>query len=71
MIFLIALFIYIIGMIILMIINKYSNNKIFCNILGWHKKPLRVETFNMGQSGECPRCKKKVFLNHNGDWFTI
>lgn len=55
------------------IVNKFSNNKWFCNFWGWHKEPKNIS--NIGRNGfvcfkgKCPRCGKEVMQDSQGNWF--
>lgn len=56
-------------LIVLSIISRYSNNVWFCKVMGWHKSPLAQGFDGCSLHGKCPRCKKKVLQDSNGDWF--
>lgn len=54
---------------VLLIIDKFSNNKFFCKKMGWHKQPANITFDGCSNGGVCPRCGDKVLQDSNGDWF--
>ena len=56
-------------MFVLMIIDKRSKSKWFCDKMGWHKAPERVGFDGCSMNGKCSRCGKDVLQDSNGDWF--
>ena len=65
-----VLIIFLVTMFTLLIIDKYSKSKWFCEYFGWHKCPDNIETPDLFLlKGKCPRCKKEVLMDSNGDWF--
>lgn len=51
------------------IIDIFSNNKWFCNFWGWHKSPKNQGFDGCSFTGVCPRCKKEVLQDSQGNWF--
>lgn len=49
--------------------HKRSNNKWFCEEMGWHLHPLSVGFDGCSQNGTCPRCGKSVLQDSQGNWF--
>ena len=43
--------------------------KWFCDHMGWHKTPEEVDFDGCSLGGTCPRCKRKVLSDSNGDYF--
>lgn len=56
-------------LIILSIIEKYSNSKWYCNVMGWHKSPELQGFDGCSFTGVCPRCGKSVLQDSQGNWF--
>ena len=54
---------------LLMIIDKFSKNVWFCNVMGWHKSPETMGFDGCSLNGTCPRCDKKVLRDSQGNWF--
>ena len=55
----------------LMIIDKHSDNKWFCNFWGWHhpEKSGYITFDGCSMKSKCRRCKKEILRDGNGDWF--
>jgi len=54
-----------IGILILGIIDLFSNSKWFCEKMHWHREPDNIDGLEL-KSGNCPRCGKKVFIDEKG-----
>jgi hypothetical protein len=54
-----------------MVIEKFSENRWFCDFWGWHHpKPGDKMGFNgISMTGKCGRCGKDIMTDSNGDWF--
>jgi len=50
------------------IFNKYLP-KWFCDHMGWHLAPNNQNFDGCSFEGVCPRCKKKVLQDSQGNWF--
>lgn len=40
-----------------------------CDKLGWHVAPKIIGFDGCSNNGECPRCKKFVMQDSQGNWF--
>ena len=58
-----------IGVAVLGIISCFSDNKWFCNKMGWHKAPKNTGFDGCSNTGVCPRCNKSVLQDGQGNWF--
>lgn len=56
------------GSIILVIFNKHLPVW-FCHKMGWHLAPNAQGFDGCSFNGICPRCKKKVLQDSQGNWF--
>ena len=56
-------------MLVLSCISKFSSSIWFCNKMGWHKNPISKGFDGCSSTGVCPRCKKNVLLDSQGNWF--
>lgn len=56
-------------LIAMLMINKKSTDKWFCEKLGWHKCPEQFTFDGCSLQGICPRCGKRVLLDSQGNWF--
>lgn len=65
----IILLITIFTMFTLAIISKFSNQKWFCTAMGWHKAPITQKFDGCSFYGKCPRCKRTVIQDSQGNWF--
>jgi len=63
------LFMAIAGILILLIVSKFSDNPWFCTTMGWHEAPASPKSDGFQSSGVCPRCGKEVILDSQGNWF--
>jgi len=43
----------------------------WCDIMGWHKAPLRQGFDGASLNGRCPRCGKRVLRDSQGNWFSV
>ena len=66
--FLIVLFIVPFILLILLLCNNYLP-KWFCDHLGWHLTPKWQGWDGCSFTGVCPRCKKHVLQDGQGNWF--
>ena len=41
----------------------------FCNNIGWHLEPKFVDFDGCSFNGTCPRCRKFVMQDSQGNWF--
>ena len=55
----------------LAIIDRWTSwlPKWFCDHMDWHKTPERVDFDGCSLNGICPRCKRRVLSDSNGDYF--
>lgn len=53
----------------LVVVNLWSKNSWFCKVMGWHKEPWNILFDGCSLSGKCPRCKKRVLKDSQGNWF--
>lgn len=60
---------FVLFLFVLMIIDKFSNKKWFCEKMGWHKQPIQTGFDGCSQTGVCPRCGKHVLQDGQGNWF--
>ena len=62
---------FVILLFFLMVIEKFSENRWFCDFWGWHHpKPGDKMGFNgISMTGKCGRCGKDIMTDSNGDWF--
>lgn len=51
------------------LLNRFSKNKFWCNVLSWHKAPKKQNFDGASISGVCPRCDKSVLRDSQGNWF--
>lgn len=58
----------IIIMIMLAICNRFLP-RWFCDKMGWHLKPKKIERDQVNQKGICPRCGIHVMRDSQGNWF--
>jgi hypothetical protein len=68
-IFISLLIIFLIIMFTLYMIDSFSSNKWFCNVMGWHKAPETKGFDGCSFNGRCPRCGKRVLMDSQGNWF--
>lgn len=61
--------IFIITLFTLLIIDKFSKSKWFCEKMGWHKAPKIIGNDGCSSTGMCPRCGQKVLQDSQGNWF--
>ena len=59
----------ILGMLVLLVIDIFSKNKWFCEKMHWHHEPYKIKFDGCSQHGICPRCKKEVMQDDQGNWF--
>lgn len=50
-------------------LQKFSTNPWFCNTMGWHITPGPQGFDGCSVTGQCPRCKKDVMRDGQGNWF--
>lgn len=54
----------------LMLINYLSPKSTwFCKTFGWHIAPKKQGFDGCSKKGICPRCKKDVLQDGQGNWF--
>ena len=53
----------------LMLINRLLPKKLGCDFFGWHIPPKGQSFDGASLTGICPRCKKKVLQDSQGNWF--
>lgn len=53
----------------LYIVNLFSSNKWFCDVMGWHESPKNIGSDGCSLTGTCPRCGKSVMQDSQGNWF--
>ena len=41
----------------------------FCNKMGWHLKPVKIDFDGCSLTGVCSRCGKFVLQDSQGNWF--
>ena len=59
-----------ITLVSLSIMSYFSPKNVwFCNKMGWHYAPLQQGFDGISSNGECPRCKKHVLQDSQGNWF--
>ena len=64
----IIMFVILSSFIILALCNKYLP-KWFCIHMGWHLAPIAQSFDGCSYFGVCPRCKKHVLQDSQGNWF--
>ena len=50
-------------------LQKFSTNPWFCHKMGWHITPGPQGFDGCSVTGQCPRCKKDVMRDGQGNWF--
>ncbi len=68
-IMLLVLIVLLSSLILLALVNKYIPYKWFCNFWGWHLDPRKIVFGGCSAIGECPRCRKSVLQDGQGNWF--
>jgi len=58
----------IIGLFTLVLFNKHLPVW-FCHKMGWHLAPVSQGFDGCSFNGKCPRCRKKVLQDSQGNWF--
>lgn len=53
----------------LFIASSITDNRIFCDALGWHKAPRSQGFDGCSLNGTCPACGKEVMQDSQGNWF--
>ena len=67
-IFLVVIGVFIASALLLSAFNKHLPVW-FCNNMGWHLPPIAQSFDGCSFNGECPRCRKKVLQDSQGNWF--
>lgn len=56
-------------LVVLSIIDRFSKSTWFCRAMGWHKTPVETGFDGCSCTGICPRCRKPVMQDGQGNWF--